>query len=168
MSWYALMAVDSFSKIMRHATKQKWFRNGLRGRTTSLRCWSYEVITNKVQEPDHATPLADLPPRSSRSNNLRLINSTTSSTPSICPPSATRPSPNSTSLRQQIISGTYTDLAQLFQPSKCPSATPMELSHPPRLPICRPPSPIQPGHIMGSPGLRALLSIICGTFNLNR
>ena len=34
-----LMAVASFSRIMHCATKQKWFRNGLRSTTTSLRCW---------------------------------------------------------------------------------------------------------------------------------
>jgi len=28
----------SFSRIMRPDTKQKWFRNGLRSTTTSLRC----------------------------------------------------------------------------------------------------------------------------------
>ena len=36
---YSLMAVASFSRIMRCATKQKWFRNGLRRTTASLRCW---------------------------------------------------------------------------------------------------------------------------------
>lgn len=33
------MAVASFSRIMLPAKKQTWFRNGLRSRTTSLRCW---------------------------------------------------------------------------------------------------------------------------------
>jgi len=39
LSWkrYSLVAVASFSRIMHPATKQKWFRNGLRS-TTSLRC----------------------------------------------------------------------------------------------------------------------------------
>ena len=36
---YSLMAVASFSRITHHATKQKWFRNGLRSTTTTLRCW---------------------------------------------------------------------------------------------------------------------------------
>ena len=36
--WYSLMmAVASFNRMMCHATKQKWFRNGLRSTTTSLR-----------------------------------------------------------------------------------------------------------------------------------
>ena len=41
LSWkqYSLMAVASFSRIMHRATKQKWFRNGLRSTATSLRCW---------------------------------------------------------------------------------------------------------------------------------
>ena len=41
LSWkrYSLMAVASFSRIMLRATKQQWFRNGLRSTTTSLRCW---------------------------------------------------------------------------------------------------------------------------------
>ena len=36
---YSLMAVVPFIRIIRHATKQKWFRNGLRSTATSLRCW---------------------------------------------------------------------------------------------------------------------------------
>lgn len=41
LSWkqYALMAVASFSSIIHLATKQKWFRNGLRSTTMSLKSW---------------------------------------------------------------------------------------------------------------------------------
>ena len=40
VSWkqYSLMAVASFSRIIHRATKQNWFRNGLRSTTMSLRC----------------------------------------------------------------------------------------------------------------------------------
>ena len=40
LSWkqYSLMAVASFSRIIHRATKQKCFRNGLRGTTMSWRC----------------------------------------------------------------------------------------------------------------------------------
>ncbi len=36
---FLMVALASFRRIMRPATKQKWFRNGLRSTTTSLRCW---------------------------------------------------------------------------------------------------------------------------------
>uniref|UniRef100_A0AAQ6AJE7 Uncharacterized protein n=1 Tax=Amphiprion ocellaris TaxID=80972 RepID=A0AAQ6AJE7_AMPOC len=41
------MAVASFSRTMRRATKQKWFRNGLRSTTTS-----FEVLTWPPKSPD--------------------------------------------------------------------------------------------------------------------
>ena len=38
MKQYSLMAVASFSRIMRRAAQQNWFRNGLRSMTMRLRC----------------------------------------------------------------------------------------------------------------------------------
>ena len=41
--WYSLMAVASFSRIMHHASKQKWLRNG-------LRCWfGHQISKFSVQ-----------------------------------------------------------------------------------------------------------------------
>ncbi len=37
--WYSLVAVASFGRIMHPATNKKWFSNGLRRTTMSLRCW---------------------------------------------------------------------------------------------------------------------------------
>ena len=51
LSWkhYSLMAVASFSRIMHHATKQKWLRNGLRS-TMSLRCWlGFQIPQTSIQ-----------------------------------------------------------------------------------------------------------------------
>ena len=65
LSWkqYSLMAVASFSRIMCHATKQKWFRNGLRSTTMRLRCWlglQIPKISIQLSMEIHGGPISQL------------------------------------------------------------------------------------------------------------
>ena len=62
------------------------------------------VITTKVQELDHTKPVADLPPRSSQSNHLRLINSTTSTA---LIPSPVKPTYVSQTISRLFVSSFY-------------------------------------------------------------